>query len=87
MGLILVNRSFSASLWAATIKPNRALWLLLSAVSATLAIVIFWQPARKLFHFGEFNGHLFALCIGASVVTLLILEAIKSLFFKQPNTV
>ena len=85
MGLILVNRSFSASLIKAILKPNRALWILLSAVSTLLAIAVFWQPARALFHFGQFSWNLFTLCAVASVVTLLILEAVKSLFFKTNN--
>ena len=87
MGLILVNRSFSASLMAAILKPNRALWILLSAVSAVLAIAVLWQPARLLFHFGAFHWHLFAICAAASIFTVLILEAVKSLFFKQISIV
>ena len=85
MGLILVNRSFSASLIAAILKPNRSLWILLSSVMTILAIAVFWQPARLLFHFGAFNWYLFAICVVACVFTLLILETVKSLFFKQNN--
>ena len=85
MGLILVNRSLSASLMAAILKPNRSLWILLSSVMTILAIAVFWQPARLLFHFGEFNWYLFAICVVACVFTLLILETVKSLFFKQNN--
>lgn len=81
MGLILVNRSFSASIMLAIFKPNRSLWILLASVSIVLAIAVFWQPARKLLHFGAFNWHLFAICLAASIVTLFMLEITKSLFF------
>ena len=83
MGLILVNRSFSASLMAAILKPNRSLWILLASVSTILTIAVFWQPARLLFHFGAFHWHLFLISLIASVATLLTLETVKSLFFKQ----
>ncbi len=81
MGLILVNRSFSASLINAILKPNRSLWILMVSVMTVLAVTVFWQPARLLFHFGEFHWSLFAISILASIVTLLILEAIKWQWF------
>ena len=81
MGLILVNRSFSTSIMLAIFKPNRSLWILLASVSIVLAIAVFWQPARTLFHFGAFHWHLFAICLAASIVTLFMLEITKSLFF------
>ena len=83
MGLILVNRSFSASLYSALLRPNRSLWILFSAVSVVLAVAVFWQPARTLFHFGQFHWHLFAISFSASVGTLIILEAIKSQLIKR----
>ena len=86
MGLILVNRSFSASLMNAILKPNRSLWILLASVSTILTIAVFWQPARLLFHFGAFHWHLFLISLFASIATLLTLEPVKSLFFKQNST-
>ena len=85
MGLILVNRSFSASLYSALLRPNRSLWILLSAVSAVLAIVVFWQPARTLFQFGQFHWHLFAISLAASIGVLILMEAIKSQLFKRKD--
>ncbi len=82
MGLILVNRSFSASLIKAILKPNRSLWILLTAVSAVLATAVLWQPARTLFKFGQFHGDLFAISLVATISTLLVLEAIKWHWFK-----
>ncbi len=88
MGLILINRSFSASILTAVLKPNRSLWILLSTVSAILAAVVIWPPARQLFDFGQFHWNLFAISIFASLATLLILETIKSQWFntKIPST-
>lgn len=83
MGLILVNRSFNASLIDAILKPNRSLWVLLASVSSILSIAIFWQPARLLFHFGAFHWNFFAISAIASIVTLLILEALKRQWFSD----
>lgn len=81
MGLILVNRSYSASLLTAIVRPNRSLWFLLSGVSALLATVVIWPPARQLLHFGQFYWHLFAISIIASLIAMYVLEAIKSQWF------
>ncbi len=83
MGLILINRSFSASLYSALLRPNRSLWILLGSVTALLSLAVFWHPARLLFHFGQFHWHLFALSVAVSIFTLLILETVKSRLFKQ----
>ncbi|QDC44775.1 cation-translocating P-type ATPase [Methylophilus medardicus] len=85
MGLILINRSFSASILTAVLKPNRSLWVLLSSVSAILAITVAWLPARKLFQLGQFHWHLFSISIVASLATLLTLEAIKWQWFRTAN--
>ena len=82
MGLILINRSFSASLITAILKPNRSLWVLLCGVSAVLAMVLIWQPARHLFRFGQLDWGLLTISVISSVITIMILEVIKSRFFK-----
>ena len=82
MGLILVNRSYSASLSSAFLRPNRSLWILLSAVSAVLASAVFWQPARALFRFGQFHWDLFGISLIAGIGTLIVLETVKSKLFK-----
>ena len=85
MGLILINRSFSASVYSALLKPNRSLWILLSTISAVLAIIVSWQPAKTLFHFGQFHWHLFAISLAASIGVLILMEAIKSQLFKRKD--
>ena len=82
MGLILVNRSFEASLARAILMPNRALWILMSGVSALLAIAVFWQPARSLFHFGRLHWDDLAVCAAIGAVSLMALEALKSQWFR-----
>jgi len=82
MGLILVNRSFKASLMRAFLHPSRSLVVLLSLVTALLAVTIYWPPAQQMFHFGQLHLTDIAICIGASVISLLILEAIKAKWFR-----
>jgi len=82
MGLILVNRSFKASLFSAILRPNRSLWILFSGVTALLATAVFWPPAQKLFHFGVLHRDDLSVCAIAGFFSLLLLEAIKSLWFR-----
>ena len=84
MGLILVNRSFKASLVRALLQPNRSLWILLGTVSVLLAIAILWPPARSLFHFGRLHWDDLSICAAVGVSSLIALEAIKSVWFRAP---
>jgi Ca2+-transporting ATPase len=82
MGLILVNRSFKASLVRALLQPSRSLWILLGSVSALLAIAILWPPARSLFHFGRLHWDDLLICVAVGVSSLIVLEGIKSIWFR-----
>jgi Ca2+-transporting ATPase len=84
MGLILVNRSFKASLVRALIQPNRSLWTLLATVSVLLGIAILWPPARSSFHFGRLHWDDLSICAAVGVSSLIALEAIKSVWFWVP---
>lgn len=86
MALILLNRSFSASLLTAISKPSRSLWILFSIVSAILTLVVFWQPAQLLFHFGQLHWGLLVLSVIGVLSTILILETIKSNWFRANLT-
>lgn len=86
MGLILINRSFRASLASAFLRPNRSLWILLSAVSITLAIAVSWPPAQQLFSFGSFHLNEAMICVSLALVSLLLLEGIKVMWFKKRKT-
>lgn len=81
IGLILLNRSLKASLVRAFLQPNRSLWILVTVVTATLAITVFWPPAQRLFRFGNFHFTEFFVCVAASLLSLIILEKIKSKWF------
>ena len=80
IGLIFVNRSFSASIVQALFRPNGALWAVLGAVGALLGLVLFWPPARALFRFGPLHADDFALCLGAGVAVLLLLDLLKPIW-------
>jgi len=84
MGLILVNRSFKASLVRALLRPNRSLWILLGSVSTLLGIAILWPSARSLFHFGQLHWDDLAICAAVGVSSLIALEGIKSMWFRVP---
>ena len=82
MGLILVNRSFSASLWNAVRRPNRSLWILLGAVSAVLATALYWPAARGLFGFGTLHLNDLGACLAAGALSIGLLELLKWRWFK-----
>lgn len=86
MGLILVNRSFNASLMSALFRPNRSLWILLSSVSVVLIIAIYWVPASQLFHFGQLDKIELAICVSVGVLGLMVLEGLKSLWFQLKSS-
>jgi P-type Ca2+ transporter type 2C len=83
MSLIFVNRSFSASLVRAFLRPNKSLWILSGTVLAVLAISLFWPPASALFRFGTLHGDDLAMCMVAGFLSLLLLEAIKGRWFRM----
>jgi P-type Ca2+ transporter type 2C len=86
MGLIMVNRSFKASLGRAFWRPNRSLGVLFGSVMALLALAVYWHPAQALFHFGRLHWDDLAVCAVAGFFSLLLLEAIKSLWFRIEST-
>ena len=81
MGLILVNRSFDASLLHALRRPNRSLWILLGGVTGLLGIALFLPSARSLFHFGRLHWDDLAICAVVGAGSLVGLEAFKSKWF------
>ena len=79
VSLILVNRSFSASLLTALRRPNRILAAVLAAVAAMLALTLLWPFASELFAFGPLHTGDLALTLGAGVIALVALEMLKPL--------
>lgn len=80
VSLILVNRSFSASLLTALWRPNWTLAAVLSAVVATLALTLLWPFASDLFAFGPLHADDLALTLGAGIVILVSLELLKPIW-------
>jgi Ca2+-transporting ATPase len=74
IGLILVNRSFNASLKEALLRPNRTLWILVGAVLLTLTLSLYWPPAQRLFHFGPLHWDDLLFCLGAGAGLIALLE-------------
>ena len=83
VGLILLNRSFSASLLTALKRPNRALLLVFAAVLLMLASTLAWPFTRELFRFGPLHPEDLALSFGAGVLLLLLLEAAKGFYRRR----
>lgn len=80
LALILVNRSFSASLFAAVLRPNLAFIYVIAAIVAILALILFWPPAGNLFHFGRLHFPDLVVGAGSGFLLLLVLEALKLLW-------
>jgi Ca2+-transporting ATPase len=78
IGLILVNRSFSASPLAALRRPGKILWLVIAVAAALLGLAVSWPPAEAIFRFGPLHLDDLAICFGAGVGVLLVLEAVKA---------
>ncbi|WP_202639039.1 cation transporting ATPase C-terminal domain-containing protein [Bradyrhizobium sp. CCBAU 051011] len=83
VSLILVNRSFSASLLTALRRPNRTLAAVLAAVAVILALTMLWPFANQLFAFGPLHADDLALTLGAGFIALLALEMLKPLLRPQ----
>jgi Ca2+-transporting ATPase len=78
--LILVNRSFSASLIAAFGRPNPALFWILLAVGAILALSLLVPSVSALFRFGPLHADDLALTLAAGAAVLVLLELLKPLW-------
>jgi len=80
LALIFVNRSFSASVFTAVSRPNRALKFVFLGVAATLAIALTWPLARDLFLFGPLHADDLAITVTAGIVVLCVLEFLKTIW-------
>ena len=77
VGLILINRSFSASVWTAIFRPNPALlWIALS-VAGILWLTLEWPLAADLFRFGPLHPDDLALTAAAGVAVFACLDFLK----------
>jgi Ca2+-transporting ATPase len=77
LGLILVNRSFSASIIAAVRRPNAVFWRVMAAAFSLLAVTLYVPPMRELFHFGTLHLDDLSVSLVAGVALLTALELLK----------
>ncbi|MBE1208367.1 cation-translocating P-type ATPase [Aminobacter carboxidus] len=80
VGLIFVNRSFSASLLTAIIRPNRSLIFVVVVVASTLGGTLLWPFATSLFRFGPLHLNDLAVTFAAGFAVLACLELLKPLW-------
>ncbi|CAN5340993.1 HAD-IC family P-type ATPase [soil metagenome] len=77
VALILVNRSFSASLGEALVRHNAALRYVAGAITAVTALILFLPQAQALLKFGSIAWSDMALAVGLGSVLLVLLEGCK----------
>jgi Ca2+-transporting ATPase len=77
LGLVLINRSQGAALWAAFRRKNAALWWVTGATAAVLVLIVVFEPARDLFHFGPLHTDDVTIALGSGMAVLLILAFAK----------
>ena len=86
VGLILINRSFSASVWTAIRRPNPTLLWILLIVGVILALTLKWPFASRLFRFGPLHPDDLALTVGAGLVVFACLDLIKLVLRGKSST-
>jgi P-type Ca2+ transporter type 2C len=81
-GLVVVNRSFSASIIVALLRPNLAFWRMVAATAALLAAALFIPPMRRVFHFDPIHANTIGLAFGIGVAVMIALEWLKRIGFE-----
>ena len=79
IALILVNRSFSASISKALFRPNTALRNIIGTIVAITGLILFLPHAQALLKFGSIAWSDMALAIGLGAMLLALLEGCKPL--------
>jgi Ca2+-transporting ATPase len=75
--LILATRSGERSFVSTLLRPNRALWLVVAATLAALALVIYVEPLAELFRFKALSAPALLAAFAAGAVALLSVETVK----------
>lgn len=79
MALILVNRSFTASLVTAFARKNTALVYVALIVAGVTALILFLPAAQQLLKFGSITWEDMLISLGLGIGLLLVLEGCKPL--------
>ena len=82
LGLVFVNRSFSASVITAMKRRNPALRWVLIAVATMLSLTMLVPAVRELFRFGPLHLDDLAVTLGAGVAVLVLLDLTKPIWRK-----
>jgi len=77
IALIFVNRTFTSSLRTAFGRPNKVLWWGLGAAAGVLTLIMSWPGARRFFGLGVLHADDLAVCLAATIASLLALELAK----------
>ena len=77
VGLIFVNRSFSASIVTAFRRRNAALRWVMLVVAAMLGVTLLLPFAQRMFRFGPLHADDLAVTVAAGLATIIILEFLK----------
>ena len=86
IGLIFVNRSFSASIITAFRRRNAALRWVLLVVTAMLGVTLLLPFAQRMFRFGPLHADDLAVALAAGLATIIILEFLKPHWRKRLMT-
>jgi len=80
LGLVLINRSFSAGSLSLLKGVPRIFYTISAGVSVLLAAAVVWPPAGEIFQFGAFHGAELLVVFASLVLLILVLEAVKSMW-------
>jgi Ca2+-transporting ATPase len=83
IGLIFVNRSFSASPIKAFSRRNPALGWVMLVVSVMLGVTLLLPFAQRMFRFGPLHGDDLMVTLAAGFATIAILELLKPLWHRR----
>ena len=83
ISLILVNRSFGASIISVFRRPNPAFAIVIPVVIVALGLTLLWPFAKDLFRFGPLHPDDLAITVSAGIVVLLVLESLKLMWRKR----
>ncbi|WP_232478516.1 cation-translocating P-type ATPase [Roseomonas rosulenta] len=86
VGLIFVNRSFSASIITAFRRRNAVLRWVMLAVTVMLGVTLALPFAQRMFRFGPLHPDDLAVTVTAGLATILILEFLKPHWRKRLMT-
>jgi Ca2+-transporting ATPase len=77
LALIFANRTFSASIFAALVRPNTTLWWGLGFVACAMTLIFSWTELRNFFDLEALRASDIAYSLGAAGLLLAALELLK----------